>query len=304
MSPNITRQWAQDVSAYVGKVRASTPAMPAANADMIRRVLRGMGPDKNLVDPACGARVVMNIAAVHVPNFCSEKGRAYKNAYDLGKLKAPRQGDPVSASDVPVRALVDTILCSVTNGLPDEIYFGAVEVNGSGIRFYGDICLVLRTDVVNGETVVLDRNSYDLVRPPNTAAGTQPSKTKLQSQVQTMAGLWSTDTPEMSVLKVFSLLEVGERRLTTGQISEAVLDDEDYIEVLKIGSFDVGALQEARVSAADAAAEAQVGAQLQMGPCPNLAELEWRKHRRAAVKALQAQQIRTRVVTTSGRVRT
>src|SRR5262245_25530614 len=110
MPPKTTRQWELDVSAYVANVRASTASMPGANADMRRRVLRGMGPDKSLVDPACGARVVMNIPAVHVPSFCSAKGSAYKNTYDLGKLKALRQGDPIPAANVPMRAFVDVIL--------------------------------------------------------------------------------------------------------------------------------------------------------------------------------------------------
>ena len=107
------------------------------------------------------------------------------------------------------------------------------------------------------------------MRPPNTAAGIQPSKTKLVSRSADdgwLVGEGPTSRCPCSRSSRYS--KSGERRLTTGQISEAVLDDEDYIEVLKIGSFDVGALQEARVSAADAAAEAQVGAQLQMGPAP------------------------------------
>jgi hypothetical protein len=91
--------------------------------------------------------------------------------------------------------------------------------------------------------------------------------------------------------------------MTTGQISETVLDDEEYLEVLKVGSFDASDLQEARLSAADVAAEEQIGTQLRLGPCPSLGELQWRKHRRAATKALQDRGVRARTVTTSGRVR-
>jgi hypothetical protein len=275
--------------------------MAAANADMVRRVIRGMGPDKNVADSACGARVAINIAAVHVAAFCSQRPTAYKNNYDL--KKTPRLGSSGPNVDIPVRLLVDQILCSVTNSRPEEIYFGAVEVNGSGIRFYGDICFILKTDAIKSDTVVLTSNSYDLVRPPITLAGHKPQVKNLETHVKTMAGRWDNDTPEMAVLKVFARLIAPGRRLTTGQVSEAVLDDEDYLEVLKIGSFDVSKLQEARLSAADAAAEAQVGEQLRLGSCPSLAELQWRKHRRAAVKALQAQGIQSRVITTSGRVR-
>jgi hypothetical protein len=293
MPPNLTVDWLKRAQGRIG-----TDAMFEANADMVRRVVRGMGPDKVSFDPACGARVVMNMAAVHVPSFCKD---GYKNTYDLGKTAVPKQGDDVAT--IPVRAAVDKVLSNVTNVNPDAIYFGAVEINGSGVRFYGDICLVLKTDVVAPDTVVLTSNSYDLVRPPHTQAGDKPNTLALKAVAQSMAGEWASDVSEIALLKVFDL-EVGTRRLTTGPISEAVLDDEDYLEVLKVGSFGVGDLQEARLSAADAAAEAQIGARLQLGACPDMAELEWRKHRRAAGKALQDQAIRTRIITTSGRVRT
>ena len=38
---------------------------------------------------------------------------------------------------------------------PDNIYFGAVEINGAGIRFYGDVCLVLKEGAVTQETTIL-----------------------------------------------------------------------------------------------------------------------------------------------------
>jgi hypothetical protein len=237
-----------------------------------------------------------------VPSFCAPKnGKAYKNTYDLKKTR--RLGDIAPGGEIPLRVMVDEALCSVTGSKEYEIYFGAVEVNGSGIRFYGDVCFILNTDQIAQNTVVLTSNSYDLVRPPITPTGSTPTAIALQAQVATMAGTWSSDTPDIAVVKTFASREVSERRLTTGQISDAILDDEDYLEVLKVGSFDASSLQEARVSAADTAAEGQVGEQLRLGLCPSLAELQWRKHRRAAVKALQGHGVRTRVITTSGRVR-
>src|SRR5262249_6638274 len=303
VSPNITAKWQQRASTEVGNKPGGANGMPGANADMVRRVIRGMGPDKNVTDPACGARVAVNIAAVHVASFCNapQNGKAYKNTYDL--KTTPLLGSVPQGAKLPVRAVVDRALCSVTNSRENEIYFGAVEVNGSGIRFYGDICFILKTDVIASDTVVLTSNSYDLVRPPVTPAGAKPELVTLQSYVGTMAGLWGRDMPDMAVLKAFAVRNVSDRRLTTGQVSEAVLEDEDYLEVLKLGSFDAGGLQEARGSAADTAAEGQSGEQIRLGLCPSLAELQWRKHRRAAVKALLGHRIRTRVITTYGRVR-
>jgi hypothetical protein len=305
MAPTITQNWKQKVDSRLQNIsEQAAREMALANADMICRIMAGMGPDKNKPDPACGARVVLNIAAVHVPSFCEapKDGRAYKNTYDLKTTQALTQIPP--GSIIPARALVDNILTTVTGTTADQIYFGAVEVNGAGIRFYGDICFVLNGDVPKPDTVVLTSNSYDLIRPPITPSGQKPTPATLKPYVDEMAGLWRAHTAFMATLKTIGSRAVTDRRLTTGQISAAVLDDEDYLEVLKIGSFDVTNLQEARVSAADAAAEVQIGEQLRLGPCPSLAELQWRKHRRAATKALQKQGVRTRTVTTSGRVRT
>ena len=301
MPPNIRTDWEQKVEAEVGRVQGGMAGMADANADMVRRVFYGMGPDKDERDPARGAKVAVNIAAVHVPAFCGVQGQAYKNTYDL--KKTPTLGEIPAGHHIPVRTLVDSILASVTNAPAEKIYFGAVEVNGSGIRFYGDLCFILESKQIHDTTVVLASNSYDLVRPPITPAGKAPDANALESRAQTMAGLWKDDTPNMVVLKTMAVRNVAERRLTTGQISDAVLDDEDYLEVLMTGSFDVTGLQEARTSAADAAGQGQIGEQLRLGPCPTLAELQWRKHRLAAVRALQKQGVRSRVVTTSGRVR-
>jgi hypothetical protein len=82
-----------------------------------------------------------------------------------------------------------------------------------------------------------------------------------------------------------------------------VLADEDYVEVLKIGSFSAEDVQEARVSAADAAVETRIGVELREGRTPRAEEIEWRQQRRAAFAALRAAGVPIRVVATTGRVR-
>lgn len=277
--------------------------MAAANADMIERATRGLGPDKNAPVPDLGARMAVNLAAVHVPKLCAGAGQDYKNGYDLGNVQLIGTIPP--GATIPLRTLVDDLLSGVTGESPKRIYFGAVELNGSGIRFYGDVCLVLKPEDLNGQTIVLISNSYDLVRPPATQTGVAPIsiRPELENYADQMAGRWGRDLPAMAALKTFALRLVTERRLTTGQISAAVLEDEDYFEILKVGSFRPANLQEARVSATDTAAETQIGENLRLGRCPSLAELQWRKHRRAASTALDGKGVRTRVITTSGRVR-
>src|SRR5205807_859571 len=100
--------------------------------------------------------------SAHVPAFCeaSRKGekKPYKNGYDLGKF---RLGSPPPSSEPKLRETVDAAL--PLNGVhPEDVYFGAVELFGSGIRFYGDVCLVIARDAIAAGTLVLDRNSFDL----------------------------------------------------------------------------------------------------------------------------------------------
>jgi hypothetical protein len=301
MAPAISKNWEKELDSKLEKIQGTGAEMALANARMVRRVISGMGPDKNEPDSALGARVAVNIPAVHVPAFCSapQGNKAYKNTYDQGKTK--RLADIPPGDKIPARALVDDVLTSITNITADKIYFCAVELNGAGIRFYGDICFILKS--VSDETVVLTSNSYDLIRPPITQEGSAPDQNALKKHVREMAGSWGIDTAYLVTLKAIATRSISERRLTTGQVSDCVLNDEDYLEVLKVDSFDATELQEARIFAADAAAETQIGEQLRLGPCPTLAELQWRKHRRAAVTALKHRGIHTRTITTSGRVR-
>ena len=271
-----------------------------ANADMIKRALRGAGPDKNDADKGAGARIVANMSCVYVPKFCDESARGearpYKNTYDLTQ----QVGAGPSASKVLTnRQRADQALpvksCK-------DVYFGAVELNGSGIRFYGDICLVLKADAVPDDTLVLESNSYDLIRPPLWNPQHPPSPKKLKDTAKKRSGSWADDLPRMAVKKVLDATGSRSRRLTTGQISRALLDDEDYIEVLKIGSFGADDLQEVRLSAADAAKEQDIAERQRSGPAPDVAALTWRQNRRDAVAALVKRKVPVRVVTTLGRV--
>jgi hypothetical protein len=91
--------------------------------------------------------------------------------------------------------------------------------------------------------------------------------------------------------------------MTVGMISQGVLDDEDYLEVIRVSSFKVSNLAEARTAAADAAVDGRVADRMRLGPLPSWPEMLWRHRRRRADQALQAHGIVTRVVIGSGRVR-
>lgn len=284
-----------------------------ANIQAAQQMARGLGPDAaDDAEPGAGAgvRIVFNMACKHVSSLC-EPGETYKNAYDANTIGAKRKG-----VDSAVQAAAKTI--GVT--LPaKKIYFGAVETSGSGIRFYGDMCLVLkvrpgfvsdsRPQVADKELLVLDRNSYDVIRAPivaavknNTAAGAPLLNAQSQQLLQWM-GVWDKDLLSLIALKVLHQLSLGERRWTTGQIAQTILVDEDYIEVLYPKSFVANEIEEVRLTAADVAAEADIAAKEANGEAPLPEEAEWRRQRRKARRALAQAAIPVRVVLTAGRIK-
>jgi hypothetical protein len=297
------KQWEDKVSKYLERYRDDELAMAEANRDMVLRVVSGMGPDKPTVDESSGARAVVNISAVHIPSFCKPRPgeKPYKNTYDLQKEPVLGDRQPINVSSS--RKAVDGVIQGGLHKQPADLYFAAVEINGTGVRFYGDMCLVLKRAAVAADTPVLTTNSYDLIRPPITPAGAAPDIPALTLLIDQMAGEWQANTGHLAALKSFDILQHTARRLTTGQISDAILEDEDYLEVLKAGTFGANDLQEARVSAADTAAEIQIGERTRLGPCPSLAEIQWRKQRLAAQRSLAASGVTVRVITTSGRTR-
>jgi hypothetical protein len=211
---------------------AKTLGYAKANAEAIERAVAGQDPHHLTTDSKVGARMVCNISAAHIPAFvtASSNGdlKPYKNGYDLGYYRVGgKPGHPLQ-----IRELVDADL--PLNGFgPDNLYFGAVELNGSGIRFFGDICLVLKSNELGGETTVLDRNSFEVVQSPIREEIAELAATGINRREYIehgLAGKWSQDLPLMATVKVLREFGALERRLTTGRISDAVVHDEDYME--------------------------------------------------------------------------
>ena len=295
--------WAQRLGhllASVTKRNAEDGSYAGANCDSVQRAFLGQDPYGTWVDGAAGARMVVNLSSAHVPAFCDAFNRGdprpFKNCYDLALLGGWRVATHRQRVDA---ALPPTQMA--------DVYFGAVELNGSGIRFYGDICLVLRRGAVDATTVVLDRNSFELLRAPVAdqinQALPQLREAMRKRQVQAWQGEWAKDVGLMATVRALRSIGASDRRWTVGQISSAVRNDEDYIEVLKTGSFRPDELQEARISSADAAHDALVGSRQLRGPLPRLEALIWRHRRIRAERALRASGVPLRIVTTGGRLR-
>jgi hypothetical protein len=249
-----------------------------------------------------GLCLVYNMSSADIPAFVlasrkSDEKKPYKNAYDMADIGLGVRGPGVSLT----RKRVDDAL-PVQPG--SDIYFGAVELNGPGMRFYGDFCLVLKR-VDQNELTVLDRDSYFLEYPPvsdRIRRALSPHNER-KMEAKSMSGKWNPDLNSIVTIKVLGGHLPPDRILTTDRISDAVLSDEDYIEVLRQKSFGTCDLLENRVNAADAALETLIGDNLASRRCPTFQELLWRKRRRDAVTFLRAEGIPTRVITTTGRVK-
>jgi hypothetical protein len=283
-----------------------------ANGEMIRRAMHGGSPHSSGANPHFGMRVVYNISSAHIPSLVaagSAANKPYQNRYDrFVFLGQPPRGN------IPLRERIDTAVAQVAAGpgarplSPGDLYYGALELNGTGVRFFGDVSMVLKPGHVDAGTLVLFRNSYDLscnpVQSAVTVAG-DPAQTHRNAvaRLTDWAGRWPKDPPEMAVCKILDGGRPTTRRMTIGIISAGVLEDEDYIEVARTDSFGASELQEIRLAAADAAAEARIADRIQAGPLLSLAELQWRHRRRAAERAARDAGVGTRVVVTSGRER-
>jgi hypothetical protein len=281
-----------------------------ANVIFVFEAVNGRESFSSGTDPSAGAHAVANIPSVHVPAFVraslASDLRPYKNGYDLGRYNY-RVGDPEPSKLESRRELVDRSLPLPGKARPCDIYFTAVELNGTGIRFYGDVALLLRRETVPNETTILDRNSFELTRDPiakrirNGSGRTEDQRRR--SEALKLAGKWSADLCDIASIKVLDQLGTGSRQWTPGQISDALLIDEDYIEVLLTKSFSTDNLQDARFAADDAAHESLTADRCRRGPLPRFESILWRHQRRNADAALQASGVWVRVVVTSGRMR-
>lgn len=156
-------------------------------------------------------------------------------------------------------------------------------LGGSGVRYYGDYCVVLKEDktIVPDDTQVLDRNSYDAVFSPLNAVDEQ-----LAEIMKRLRGHWGSDLVPMAKLKILPELGASPRLATAGSVSEMLLHDESFVEVHKHGTFGPSQVHEVRESAADAAVEADLKGRRERGHTLSSEESLWLYRRHAVDRAL------------------
>ena len=288
----MSTNWKQKLKCLLNKLNGKEKSFAEANIEAVKKSCKGIGPDADKPDKYSGARMVVNIASVHVPDFVKH---VYKNGYDLGKYRIGKQRQK---NEPKIRELVDDAL-PVSE--PHKMYFGAVSLSGAGIRFYGDICLVLKGERIPKCTVILDRNSYDLVRQPF-SDDLEGYPAKLKEKAKEISARWD-QLGYVAAIKVVFPYSGKPRRMTSGQIAAGLLDDEDYIEVLKEGSFYHSDIESARISNAEAAAVSHIEDKQTLGPPATAAELLLANQRRQAIRELENSGIDVVVSTTPGRTK-
>jgi hypothetical protein len=265
-----TTSWAQRRQDWIARQGTIAPnPFLQTNADAIARTI---------TDERTGARMVVNIGAASLLSFV--KADTYQNAYE-----APL-GEEVRVS--PSRKRVDELLELED---PAEYYFGAVSMGGTGIRFYGEYCIVLRIDNSTRHAQVLDRNSYDLIRPPLDA----------QNAFPVLRGQWATDLASLVTLKILPMIATSARLLTMGIAADAILHDEDFIEVHRHGTFNSADLEEVRQPPEDKSLETAIIQRHDQGTPCTPAEALWIARRQLVDETLTSTGSTARVVVSTGR---
>lgn len=283
-----------------------------ADAEMVSRAMAGFGPDSNTKVPQSGMRVVCNISSAHIAAVLTGESqrdpKPYKNRYDLAcPSKDPQILGAIVPTPLSLREQIDSVIASLASTSDGRnFYYAAIELNGTGIRYFGDLCMVLKPEETAAKTLVLFKNSYDLSRSPlreEVFVNGSLDMNKAIEKAKELQGVWPDDVIYMAACKILDGANPTERRITTGTVSEGVLLDEDYLEVIRLKSFGASSLEEIRLSAQDVAVEGRVGDRLRSGPTPSYAELQWRHRRRNAERISAQVGVPTRVVATVGRTR-
>ncbi len=241
---------------------------------------------QSILNGETALKMVVNIPADALLGFLREK--KYENTYER-KILMGKDLQSVNAR----RQRVDKELFGDDF---KEYYFGAVALGGSGVRFYGEYCMVLQDIEVDPGTQIMDRNSWDIEFEPLSTY----NKTEVVGHLK---GNWDADVTTIAKLKVLPQPLESVRLTTTGTVSDAILHDESFIEVHKRGSIKPQMLYEVRESTTGPSIEAQLRYRCSHGQSLSPEEAIWMTRRAYVNRNLANERIRTRIVETVGRTK-
>lgn len=276
--------WAQRLDRVVAS-GASSEGRDFANANA-SRVKQHLSLEKSL-------RVVFNLGGYALLNYL--RSGDYQNIYEEPVIGGLRRTP--SQTRIDADALVD--LQPARN-----YYFCALASGGSGIRFYGEYCVVIRPDAAK-EAVekILDRNSYDLlVEPLKGYLATLRARRRSPNLVDgLMSRLVDGTAQDMLTTKVLQYTPNQPRLLTAGTVANAVLSDEDYCEAYYRGKIGLDVVEEVREHPADVSKESEILQRLQGGESVRCDELVWATRRRLIRRKLALRGVPRSVPAESGR---
>lgn len=263
-----SKPWSDRLNTWLS---TATGDFVSANAESINRVL---------ADSNTSARVVINIRPDALMAFLKEG--SYRNIYESPMIGGKRKGPDTNRLEADKKV-----------GTGPDYYFGAAAMGGVGVRYYGEYCIALKTDFIDGKTQIFDRDSYDVLFPP---LDKFPS-----TAIASLKGTWGVDIAPMIKLRVLPELNHQRQIVTSGTVIELALKDQEFIEVHLNKTFEPKNIDQIVESPDTAALEARI-LERQRGALPNaMHELEWVRRRSEVVRRLEQCGIRHRVVTQHGR---
>jgi hypothetical protein len=105
----------------------------------------------------------------------------------------------------------------------------------------------------------------------------------------------------MLIMKVVPEIPNPSRLMTLGTVSDAVLHDEDYTEIVKEGSSSPQEIEEVREAPEEQVVEGHILQRVEQGALPRPAEIVWVARRACVRTDLTRAKLRTRVVASAGR---
>jgi hypothetical protein len=262
--------WAERVDRWIDE---HEDGFSGGNAKVVRDVLR---------DLETGLRMVVNITAFSL--YIVLRDNAYKNLYERPAIG----GEPREPSET--RKHVDQML-----DLGPRTYFGAAALGGAGVRYYGEYCMVLTLDQVEGRATLFDRDSFDIELEPLKSL---PLTAEL---LGVLRGDWDADRIDMAVLRVLLELDHDLRLVTSGTVSDTVLRDQEFIEVHLNGTFEPRKVEEVRESPDETAIEMSLRNRRERGISLTQTEQDWLLRRTWVSEQLARYGVRHRIVTLHGR---
>lgn len=275
------RTWARRIKDWAKQARLKGQVTPFLEENL--RVIRQM-----LTQSDTGPRMVVNIGADALLSFLESND--YKNIYEMPVVGGQRR-EPTKE-----RVEVDRLL--ELDRQPLRCYFGAVALDGAGVRFYGEYCMVVGPGRVAGRnTRTFDRDSYDLLLAP--LVGWSINRTR--RLVAALRGNWDTDLVDMLIMKMLPRLPAAQHLITVGNISALVMSDQEFVEVHLLDKIRLVDLEEIRQTPNDAVVEATILARKRTGHSPSLVEMRWIEQRQQVMSRLAQRSIALRTVLVQAR---